>query len=124
LEEAITRYLKWVEKQYGNLDLRGLKPLEQGPPLTLNDVYVSLEAEMRVTGREKLGREKLDLEKLSRREMEDLVEQQVKTVSMAQLLADNPRLVIAGGPGSGKRHFYGLLPRHWRRHYRRAKRPT
>ncbi|HSH05363.1 MAG TPA: SUMF1/EgtB/PvdO family nonheme iron enzyme [Anaerolineae bacterium] len=100
--EGVGRYLVWVERRYGRLDLRGLRPKEQGPArLTLDDVYVSLRARMRGLEKERgegLGREEGEMVRVGEEE-----------IDMDRLLGLGPRLVIVGGPGSGKTTFLQLI---------------
>ena len=102
--QAIVRYLDWVSNRYGQLNLRGIQRREKQPlSLSLNDVYVSLQAAVaperdeRRRGRGKKGADG------------PADEPQIRTVDMAQLLALGNRLAIIGGPGSGKTTFLHII---------------
>lgn len=101
LAEGIHRYLTWVENRYGPLNLRGLQPREQGPPLTLSDVYVSLAARLAPDPKEQRRQRDQAGDKATA--------ETVQTLDMRQLLALSPRLVITGGPGSGKTTFLTVI---------------
>lgn len=95
-QKALGRYLGWVERNYGRLNLRGLQQQErQNPSLTLTDVYVSLQAQVAVD---------------ARRQGRRLVEEaRQESLDMRQLLALGERLVIIGGPGSGKTTYLRII---------------
>jgi formylglycine-generating enzyme required for sulfatase activity len=96
---ALGRYLAWVERRYGRLDLRGVEKREQQVlSLTLEDVYVSLAAVVAPERKKQPGRE------LARAN-----EDRLQPVDMGRLLALAPRLIITGGPGSGKSTFLHLI---------------
>ncbi len=104
--QALDRYLAWVAKRYGQLDLRGIDRRErQVLSLTLNDVYVSLMAtvtEERKSAQRTGGqRRQPDIERMEAAELQ--------TVDMRQLLAMGPRLAIIGGPGSGKTTYLYII---------------
>ncbi len=101
LAEGIHRYLTWVENRYGPLNLRGLQPREQGPPLTLSDVYVSLAV--------RLAPDRPQPQPRRSRERDKGEAETVQLLDMRQLLALSPRLVITGGPGSGKTTFLTVI---------------
>ncbi len=102
--QAIVRYLDWVSNRYGQLNLRGIQRREKQPlTLSLNDVYVSLQAAVapeRDERRRSRGGKKAD---------GPAEEAQIRTVDMAQLLALGSRLAIIGGPGSGKTTFLHII---------------
>lgn len=79
LRGHIERYLKWVGERYGAIELRGIERQgRQVIQLDLDTVYVPLAAtDFQMTG----GSSQIDLN---------------------HILACGPRLVITGGPGSGK----------------------
>lgn len=98
---ALGRYLAWVEKCYGRLNLRGIERRErQVLTLTLDDVYVSLAAA--VSPERQRG-------KTSRSELAHEAQAQVEIVDMSKLLHLSQRLVITGGPGSGKTTFLHII---------------
>ena len=96
--QALGRYLAWVERRYGRLDLRGVEKREQQVlSLTLDDVYVSLVAAVapeRKNQRYLLGK---------------AVDEQQEPVDMRRLLGLGPRLVLVGGPGCGKTTYLRLI---------------
>lgn len=102
--KAIGRYLDWVARNLGRLDLRGLQPRErQVPELTLDDVYVSLSASLphkhRAPSRRSSESESIDPDQ----------ERAEQLVNMNQLFPQQPRLAIIGGPGSGKTTYLKLI---------------
>jgi predicted NACHT family NTPase len=103
--EALDSYLEWVEKYYGRLNLRGVERREQQVlSLGLDEVYVSLEAELSPDRREMRA-------KSGGRTLQKEVElgEERPTVDMSQLLSLGPRLVITGGPGSGKTTYLQII---------------
>ncbi|MCP4417180.1 MAG: hypothetical protein GY805_11195, partial [Chloroflexi bacterium] len=95
---ALGRYLGWVERRYGRLDLRGVEKREQQIlSLTLDDVYVSLAAS--ITPERKKQHRSLPPE----------AEERQEPVDMRRLLGLGTRLVITGGPGSGKTTYLRLI---------------
>jgi formylglycine-generating enzyme required for sulfatase activity len=104
---ALNRYLNWVVRTYGWLTLRGLKTREAGKvELELDEIYTSLAVEVDVEMDERKRR-------WTRRpppgEGEPTEDGGRRTVDMAQLLALDDRLVITGGPGSGKTTYLHLI---------------
>ena len=103
--QAVQRYLAWVESRYGHLDMRGIERRErQVLSLTIEDVYVSLQAAVRPERRAptRRGRQPQDGEMPGE-------EEQLQSIDMAQLLALGRRLAIIGGPGSGKTTFLKVI---------------
>ncbi|MBP7961046.1 MAG: SUMF1/EgtB/PvdO family nonheme iron enzyme [Caldilineaceae bacterium] len=104
--QALDRYLAWVAKRYGQLDLRGIDRRErQVLSLTLDDVYVSLMAtvtEERKPSQRKGGQRRQP-------EIERMETTELQTVDMRQLLAMGSRLEIIGSPGSGKSWLIAAL---------------
>lgn len=96
--EALRRYLLWVERCYGRLNLRGVEKREQQVlSLTLDDVYVSLAA-------------LVSPERRTQRQMEVVLhEERLVPVHMNRLLPLSPRLVISGAPGCGKTTYLHLI---------------
>ena len=94
--QALGRYLGWVERNYGRLNLRGLQQQErQNPSLTLADVYISLQAQMTTDWR--------------RQGQRGWAGERPDTLDMRELLSLGNRLVIIGGPGSGKTTYLRLI---------------
>ncbi len=103
--QALERYLHWVETRYGHLDMRGIERRErQVLSLTIEDVYVSLQAAVRPQRQRPARRG-------TRQQAEEMLreEEQIQTIDMAQLLALGRRLAIIGGPGSGKTTFLRII---------------
>ncbi len=95
---ALGRYLAWVERRYGRLNLRGVEKREQQIlSLTLDDVYVSLAA---LVNPQRKGHGRPD---------QDLHAEQLEPIDMSRLLPVSPRMVIIGGPGCGKTTFLHLI---------------
>ena len=96
--QALGRYLAWVEERYGRLNLRGVERREQQVlSLTLDDVYVSLAA---VVTPER---------KQQRRPPAGTPEEQTEPLDMSRLLPLSPRLMLTGGPGCGKTTYLHLI---------------
>ena len=91
LHKQIDKYLAWAEEYFGSIVLRGIE--RGGKPavvLPLEDVYVSLRAEYATEKNED------DLPKMQREEKAR------EEVSLDEILSLSSRLIITGGPGSGK----------------------
>lgn len=87
LKRAIADYAQWVMTYYGRLPLRGLSDREYHlPDPDLPDIYVSLAAQS-------------EAGHWAQRE------EKAEPIDMSGLLSQGPRLVITGGPGSGKTTF-------------------
>ncbi|MCE7979945.1 MAG: NACHT domain-containing protein [Caldilinea sp. CFX5] len=104
-DQALERYLAWVSNRYGKLRLRGIERRElQVLDLTLDDVYVALAATINPARTEPSGRTS------QRRGAEEVLgEAQRAVIDMNQLLTLGPRLMIVGGPGSGKTTYLHLI---------------
>ncbi len=93
--QALGRYLGWVEQRYGRLNLRGVEKREQQIlSLTLDDLYVSLAAVLNPARQDRW------------RKPED---ERIEPIDMGRLLPVSPRLVITGGPGCGKTTYLHLI---------------
>ena len=91
LHKQIDKYLAWAEEYFGSITLRGIE--KGGKPavvLPLEDVYVSLRAEYNTERNED------DLLKMQREERDKA------EVSLDEILSLSSRLIITGGPGSGR----------------------
>ncbi|MCP5088248.1 MAG: hypothetical protein GY952_15760, partial [Rhodobacteraceae bacterium] len=96
--DALGRYLNWVAQRYSDLNLRGVEKREQQAlSLTLDDVYVSLAA---VVSRDR---------KAQRPAKDQPDAARAAPIDMGKLLPLSPRLVITGGPGSGKTTYLHLI---------------
>jgi len=100
-DQAVNRYLDWVTQRYGQLNLRGIERREhKSLTLTLADVYVSLSATVAPARRQARPT----------RHLENMAEETHATpVDMRQLLSLGNRLMIVGGPGSGKTTYLHLI---------------
>ncbi len=104
---ALNRYLRWVERTYGRLTLRGLKEREAGQlTFDLDEIYTSLEVEVNLETDERRRRWTRRSQQDNREQMENAG---LQTIDMTQLLALDDRLVITGGPGSGKSTYLHLI---------------
>ena len=93
LRQAIADYAGWVMESYGRIPLRGLSDREYNlPDPNLPDVYVSLVAQQQ------------EIDRFNHRP-EAQREERPEPVDMRSLLGQGDRLVITGGPGSGKTTF-------------------
>ncbi len=91
LHKQIDKYLAWAEEYFGSITLRGIE--KGGKPavvLPLEDVYVSLRAEYNAEKNEE-NSFKMQREEKGKEE-----------VSLDEVLSLSSRLIITGGPGSGK----------------------
>ncbi len=138
---ALNNYLQWVEQRYGRLNLRGIESRDKKTlSLTLDEVYVSLEAilptEQRnqsvvgdalettaqhdLTGQVYVSLETVLPDDWSQSKLDTHMtlfvpsrDRELLTINMNELLGLSSRLVITGGPGSGKTTYlqriaYGL----------------
>ena len=89
LAEQVRAYLQWVSDDCGWVKLRGIKREgEQVMQLPLTDIYVPLEATVHEESAS--GRRMLEGEGGAR------------TLALNEVLTLGPRVIITGGPGSGK----------------------
>ncbi|MEW5989362.1 MAG: SUMF1/EgtB/PvdO family nonheme iron enzyme [Chloroflexota bacterium] len=101
LEPALRRYLQWVEKAYGRLDLRGVEEREHKiHRLSLADVYVSLRATLDAS-QAAADDEANPFARMAR--------EQQPTVDMRQLLQQSHHVAITGGPGCGKTTYLYII---------------
>ncbi|MGB5059542.1 MAG: hypothetical protein WBO48_12640, partial [Candidatus Promineifilaceae bacterium] len=93
--QALGRYLGWVEQRYGRLNLRGVEKREQQVlSLTLDDLYVSLAAVLNPARQDRWRKPEGE---------------RIEPIDMGRLLPVSPRLVITGGPGCGKTTYLHLI---------------
>ena len=94
LYEQIKGYLAWAEENFGKITLRGI---EQGGrqvvELSLETVYVPLRAEYATKEKDS---EFLERELVKREQAES------REISLDEVLSLSSRIIITGGPGSGK----------------------
>ena len=102
LEAQLGEYLDWVHETFGTITLRGIaQGRDSAVILPLETVYVPLAAEFS-TEREALegfaeeGNRRAALEELSRQDRQD------SKIDLNQILSISNRLIVTGGPGSGK----------------------
>jgi hypothetical protein len=97
-EAALKRYLDWLCAAAGKVVLRGIKRGgQQAVELSLQEVYVPLEAEALPEAREQLK------QGLRRKGLETEPDAAgAARISMRELLAQGDRLAVIGGPGCGK----------------------
>ena len=107
-DQALDRYLAWVSNRYGHLSLRGIERREhQVLSLTLDDVYVSLAATLTADRKEARRRTRSAVSTGSA--AVEPVETERALIDMNQLLTLGARLMIVGGPGSGKTTYLHLI---------------
>ncbi|MEZ4729555.1 MAG: SUMF1/EgtB/PvdO family nonheme iron enzyme [Caldilineaceae bacterium] len=105
-DQALGRYLEWVSNRYGQLNLRGIERREhKSLSLTLDDVYVSLAATLTPNRKEKIRHARSAAEPVEA----EPVEAERTLIDMNELLPLGPRLMIVGGPGSGKTTYLHLI---------------
>ena len=93
LRSQIAGYLAWVEETFGKITLRGIEQSgRQVVELPLDTVYVPLQAEY-TAHKDEISAERM--------RPEDAEERSPK-VALNQVLGLGERLIISGGPGSGK----------------------
>ncbi|MGH7494141.1 MAG: SUMF1/EgtB/PvdO family nonheme iron enzyme [bacterium] len=105
LRRHIANYLTWLRDRCGKIELRGIKREgEQVVQLDLQSVYVPLAAEAyRPWGDNELGNNSRGVRNSTRiLEKDRLEREQSRTIAMRRLLQQGNRLVVTGGPGSGK----------------------
>jgi formylglycine-generating enzyme required for sulfatase activity/energy-coupling factor transporter ATP-binding protein EcfA2 len=105
LKEQIRTYLRWVCRHYGQVTLRGMRRQgEQAMTLALDTVYVPLAATAVFHAQRQVGFAKAG--SLMRWNDEDEVtiarEERERTIELNELLGQGDRLIVTGGPGSGK----------------------
>jgi predicted ATPase len=104
--QALNRYLDWVVRRYGRLNLRGIERREQRVlTLGLEEVYVSLAVTVNPQRKQPPAGLKRDSER-GRLEPEH---SEIETIDMGRLFPLGRRLVIVGGPGSGKTTYLHLI---------------
>lgn len=102
-DQALDRYLAWVVNRYGHLSLRGIERREQQVlSLTLDDVYVSLAVTL-------TPERKAQSRRAAPSAAATPDEDQHTVIDMNQLLTLGARLMIVGGPGSGKTTYLHLI---------------
>jgi formylglycine-generating enzyme required for sulfatase activity len=93
LKTQIAGYLAWVEEAFGVITLRGIEQSgRQVVELPLDSVYVPLQAEHTMEKHEQISQ---SMEAESK-------EKNTRKVELNQVLSLANRLIITGGPGSGK----------------------
>jgi len=112
-DQALSRYLAWVSNRYGQLNLRGIERREhKSLSLTLDDVYVSLAATLTPDRKEKSrhARSATSTGSVSTSSTAaEPVEAERTLIDMNELLTLGARLMIVGGPGSGKTTYLHLI---------------
>jgi hypothetical protein len=101
---ALARYLAWLHDAVGQVVLRGIlkRAGQEAAVLSLAEVYVPLAAETQPEEDDRLQRQ---LKSLSPRQAAERLAETAPTtreISMRQLLAQGPRLIVIGAPGCGK----------------------
>jgi formylglycine-generating enzyme required for sulfatase activity len=114
-EQACQRYLRWMARTYGRLVLGGIQS-GQRPYIELNldDVYVPLEALEILPAQERhaahmaKGKEGMSVGRrlaapdVEESESQALEQPGTRPINLKDLLSVGPRIVVIGGPGSGK----------------------
>jgi len=95
LQDQIRAYLHWVCRHYGQVTLRGMRRQgEQAMTLDLDTVYVPLAATALRTEKE--------LSDFHKSDRAGTPEDREHTIELNELLSQGDRLIVTGGPGSGK----------------------
>ncbi len=105
LKEQIRTYLRWVCRHYGQVTLRGMRRQgEQAMTLALDTVYVPLAATAVFHAQRQVGPAKAGSPLRWNDEDEVTIarEERERTITLNELLAQGDRLIVTGGPGSGK----------------------
>lgn len=102
LEAQLGEYLDWVHETFGTITLRGIaQGRDSAVILPLETIYVPLAAEFS-TEREAMegfaeeGNRRAAVEELRRQDRQD------SKIDLNQILSISNRLIVTGGPGSGK----------------------
>src|SRR5690606_9037634 len=100
LKRQIEEYLDWVQESFGSIVLRGIeRGGEQVVTIPLETIYVPLQAEIQSLDDERT------IEKISSIESKQLdfpEKMGGKKITLNEILSFGNRLIITGGPGSGK----------------------
>ena len=93
LQQQLEEYLKWASETYGCITLRGIEQAgRQVVNLPLEQVYVPLQAERSADGRYAVKNEEISVEDQERQQQ----------VLLSEIFKLGKRIIITGGPGSGK----------------------
>jgi len=100
LHRQVDEYLNWMQESYGTITLRGIeRGGSQVVTLPLESVYVPLQAEREISYEDEM---RADLTgKPERRRLEQQAKQR-EEVRLDEVLKLGNRIIITGGPGSGK----------------------
>ncbi|KXK14801.1 MAG: signal transduction protein [Chloroflexi bacterium OLB14] len=100
LKKQLEEYLDWVQESFGTIVLRGIeRGGEQVVNIPLETIYVPLQAEIQVLDNED------DTEKIKSTEISEMMIREKmasKRINLNEILSFGNRLIITGGPGSGK----------------------
>jgi len=100
LQRQVNEYLDWMQESYGTITLRGIeRGGSQVVTLPLDSVYVPLQAERKISYEDEM---RADLTgKPETRRLEQQAKQR-EEVRLDEVLTLGNRIIITGGPGSGK----------------------
>ncbi|MBI1331264.1 MAG: NACHT domain-containing protein [Armatimonadetes bacterium] len=95
------RYLDFLLASHSHIDPRGISEFESDLRLPIDEIYVSLEVERHLPFNDRLTKPS-DVGDSSRPVKSEVAETHSNPVNLGYILAECPRLVILGAPGSGK----------------------
>lgn len=109
LKRQIEEYLDWVQESFGTIVLRGIeRGGEQVVNVPLETMYVPLQAELQTFDDEHdLEKKNISLKGATRKKLvgvtlDDVRSAYSRKITLNEILSFGNRLIVTGGPGSGK----------------------
>ena len=109
LKRQIEEYLDWVQESFGTIVLRGIeRGGEQVVNVPLETMYVPLQAELQTFDDEhNLEKKNISLKGATRKKLvgvtlDDVRSAYSRKITLNEILSFGNRLIVTGGPGSGK----------------------